>query len=97
MELETPDAQSCLSYRCPYCGTVDVDAYEVLSPGESVRLVCDGCREHFNVLVLECPNCGDETAHTCPITPSASDLQKLSCQRCHHALIDDEDDLRSMD
>lgn len=94
--LVEPDERTCISYSCPHCGTVDADAYEVLSMNETHLLACDGCRSRYCVVLLECPACGEEAAPTWSTAPARSQLRKLACARCNHALIDDEVELRSM-
>lgn len=91
-----PDSLTCLKYRCPHCGEVDVDAYEVLSTNEQRMLACDGCRNRYCVVLLECPVCGEETTPTWATVPTRNQLLKLTCARCNHSLIEDEIELRSM-
>lgn len=90
------DALTGLMYRCPHCGEVDLDAYELLSTNEPRMLPCDVCHKCYCVVLLECPACGEEVAPTWPTAPAVSQLRKLACPRCNHALIDDELEVRSV-
>lgn len=90
------DELTSIDYRCPSCGSIQSDDFEVLSTDETHLLTCSSCRRHICLLLHECERCGDESARSWTTAPTRENLRQLACGRCGFAWSNDEDGLRSL-
>ena len=97
MDIDASVDSAGLRYRCPHCGAVESDDYEVLSLNATYALTCNGCRHRFFLALLECPRCGEEAVHTSAGAATPNELRQLKCRHCGHSVVENEVELRGMD
>ncbi len=88
-DLHKPFAEAALRVRCPHCGSVECDDYEVLDAEEVHAIRCANCGERFHLLVVECPECTEESAITWPGVPTPDDIRGARCSHCDARVYDD--------
>lgn len=79
-----------LKVRCPHCGLVDCDEYEVLDANRATSMRCSLCGFAFAILIAECPHCESETAFSWARAPTDDMLGSLQCRACNRWLGRDE-------
>ena len=98
--MDIDDAQdelTSIDYRCPSCGSIQSDDFEVLASDETHLLNCGSCGHHICLLLHECARCGDESALSWTAVPASEKLRQLACGKCGLAWIGDEGGFRSVD
>ena len=51
-----------LSFRCPRCGNLESDEFEILDLDAPAKRRCEACSRKFSVVIYECAHCGLEEA-----------------------------------
>lgn len=96
MEHEILELTAGLRYHCPNCGAVEADDLDLLSTGSAYEVTCDICQGHFQLAVLECEHCCNETACTWLAEPPPGPAKLLTCEACGKPLLDHEIPVRSL-
>ncbi len=90
------DIASTLTYMplavvCPHCGHSDEDDYELITDGCVHDMRCgDGCGARFQMAVMECKRCAEESVFSWKSAPSTELLARLACLNCGQAYMDDQ-------
>jgi len=87
----TTDIGDCLEFGCPRCGHVVRDEYETLDTLSPTDWRCDRCHRVFNVVLLDCPHCGSETASVALIAAEQPPPEHRVCPSCHRSAVDHEE------
>lgn len=91
MESEFAMAKASIWFRCPHCCANEADDFEALNPADVYAVNCAACRQRFHLMILECDQCGEETALTWGATPTPEELGGAICAHCGHRQTSDED------
>ena len=73
---------SALQFRCPRCGQLDRDEYEVIDMEAPADWRCGACRRLFNVLVCECERCGAEVVSVALSQQEQPSAAAVLCPDC---------------
>lgn len=76
------ESDSALQFRCPRCGQLERDDYEVVDLATPVDWRCGACRRLFNVLVCDCERCGTEVTSVALSLHEQPPAAALSCPAC---------------
>jgi transcription elongation factor Elf1 len=99
MKPELDDGLPCIEglvFVCPHCGAEEPDDLEVTDAGMVRALRCTTCRATYFVLVVECPNCAEESVRIWSGPPSTDNGAPWVCRHCH-ARLEDEQAFRVQD
>ena len=95
-DLREPFAKAGLRVACPYCASVEYDDYEVLDAEEVHVIRCASCSGRFRLLLVECPECAEESAITWSGVPTPDDIRGARCSHCDARVYDDGKSLLAM-
>lgn len=76
------ESDSALQFRCPRCGELERDDYEVLNLAAPADWQCGTCRRLFNVLVCECERCGADVMSVALSLQEQPPPDSLTCTAC---------------
>jgi transcription elongation factor Elf1 len=86
------DLSSPLSMRCPHCGHLEVDDFEVLTEDEVHCMRCCDCAAAYHVIVTECSGCRTESVFTWKDEPTPEAIATIACLACGQHRHEDEED-----
>jgi len=90
MDDVSMESDSCLQFRCPRCGELERDDYEVLDLAAPADWRCGACRRLFSVRVCECERCGADVVTVALSVQEQVPATSLACHACGTPCIQDE-------
>lgn len=59
-------SEGALELRCPTCGAIELDEFEVIEARTLTQVQCCSCHASFAVWMEDCQHCGEEVLVTLP-------------------------------